>query len=398
MPLLIPSPAPSIDAEHGPGAGEPGRVPPASHVERMKRFGKAIDAIRAKAEADLGTRDVKRLRRLNWFSRSMEVTGRGLIHFSLEPVTFLAGVGALWIHKQLQAIEIGHTVLHGVYDKLEGGARFNSKRFTWDAPVHEGAWRQGHNVEHHNFTNVAGKDPDMTFGPARFTEQTPHGFMHRLQFPIILAVMVPNFAFFLNLHFTGLNDIYFGNGRAREFAGETDRSWKAVKAAHRTALQKFVPYYAKNYLFFPLLAGLMFWKVSMFWKVLLGNWMAEVLRDFYTAATIYCGHIGEGVADYPEGTRAKGRGEWYAMQVESTNNFKVCLPVSILCGGLDYQIEHHLFPKLPPDRLRRIAPEVRAACEAHGITYRSGTWWGTLKKALVRMRNLSVCELGEAAV
>lgn len=364
----------------------------------MRSFGKAIDEIRIRAEAGLGAADVTRIRRLNYFSRGMEVAGRTMIHFSFEPFGFLAGVGALWLHKQLQAIEIGHTVLHGVYDKLEGGERFNSKKFTWDAPVDEEAWRQGHNIQHHHFTNVAGKDPDMTFGPARFTEQTPHNFLHRLQFPIILAVMVPNFAFFLNLHFTGLNDLYFGNGRAKEFEGETDRSWKAVKAAHLAALRKYVPYYLKNYLLFPLLAGLMFWKISMFWKVLLGNWMAEVLRDFYTAATIYCGHIGEEAADYPEGTRANGRGEWYAMQVESTNNFNVCLPISILCGGLDYQIEHHLFPKLPPDRLRKIAPEVRAVCKAHGIPYRTGSWWGTLKKALVHMRDLSVCELGRAAV
>lgn len=364
----------------------------------MKSFGEAIDEIRIRAEADLGASDVTRVRRLNRFSRGMEVVGRGLLHFSVEPIGFLAGVGALWIHKQLQAIEIGHTVLHGVYDHLDGGGRFHSKKFTWDTPIHEGAWRHGHNVEHHHFTNVAGKDPDMNHGPARLTEQTPHKWFHHLQFPFIVAILVPNFTFFMNLHFTGLNDLYFGNGRADEHHGKTDRSWKAVKAAHLTALRKFAPYYLKNYLFFPLLAGLMFWNATMFWKVLLGNWMAETLRDIYCAATIYCGHTGEEVADFPEGTRAKGKGEWYAMQVAATNNFEVCLPISILCGGLDRQIEHHLFPKLPPDRLRKIAPEVRAVCDAHGVAYRTDSWWGTLKKALVHMRDLSVCELGRAAV
>ena len=86
------------------------------------------------------------------------------------------------------------------------------------------------------------------------------------------------------------------------------------------------------------------------------------------------------------------------MQVEATNNFEVCLPLSILCGGLDRQIEHHLFPKLPPARLRKIAPEVRAVCDAHDVTYRTDTWWSTLKKALGHMRNLSVRELGQAAI
>ena len=369
-----------------------------THTERMKRFGIAIDAIRSRVEVDMGAKDVTRMRRMNQFSRSMEWVGRALIHFSMEPLSFLAGVGALWIHKQLQVNEVGHTVLHGVYDHLEGGERFHSKNFAWDTPIHEGAWRQVHNLEHHHFTNVAGKDPDIDFGPARLTEQSPHKWYHHLQFPFLVAVLAPNMLLFINLHVTGLNDIYLGKGRADDPHGKIDRSWNAIKAAHLTALRKLAPYYLKNFLFFPLLAGLMFWNLTMFWKVLLGNWLAETLRDLYTAATIYCGHTGEDVAHFPTGTRAKGKGEWYAMQVEATNNFEVCLPLSILCGGLDRQIEHHLFPKLPPDRLRQIAPEIRAVCAAHGVTYRTDTWWGTLKKALAHMRNLSVRELGQAAI
>ena len=127
----------------------------------------------------------------------------------------------------------------------------------------------------------------------------------------------------------------------------------------------------------------------MFWKVLLGNFLAETLRDLYSAATIYCGHVGEDVAAYDEGTRAHGRGEWYAMQVEASNDFEVSRPLSILCGGLDRQIEHHLFPRLPPERLREIAPEVRAACEAHGVAYKTDTWGRTLAKALRHVRALS---------
>jgi linoleoyl-CoA desaturase len=100
--------------------------------------------------------------------------------------------------------------------------------------------------------------------------------------------------------------------------------------------------------------------------------------------------VGEEVAAYPEGTRARGRGEWYAMQVEATNDFEVSLPLSILCGGLDRQIEHHLFPHLPPNRLRQIAPEVRAACEAHGVAYRTDTWGRTLARALRHIRALGV--------
>ena len=63
-------------------------------------------------------------------------------------------------------------------------------------------------------------------------------------------------------------------------------------------------------------------------------------------------------------------------------------PISILCGGLDKQIEHHLFPTLPPQRLREVAPEVRAICERHGIEYKTDTWGRTLKKALAHVAAL----------
>jgi linoleoyl-CoA desaturase len=363
---------------------------PEHRAERLKRFAEAIDAIRERVEARVGKEDVAHVKRVDAFSRGMEVVGRVLIHVSLEPITFSLGVGALWLHKQLQATEVGHSALHGAYDKLEGAGRFRSKSFAWDVPIDEESWRYGHNVRHHQYTNIAGKDPDIHFGPARLTEHTPHAPHHQVQLPFMVGLLAPNFAFFMNWHFTGLHDVYFGNGRHEQLDVLPDRSWKSIVVAHRRAFRKYLPYYLKNYLFFPLLAG------PMFFKVLLGNWLAETMRDLYSAATIFCGHVGEDVATYQEGMRAHGRGEWYAMQVEATNNYEVSLPVSILCGGLDRQIEHHLFPRLPPNRLREVAAEVRAACEAHGVAYRTDTWGRTLRKALTHIRALGFRDFARA--
>ncbi len=162
-----------------------------------------------------------------------------------------------------------------------------------------------------------------------------------------------------------------------------DRSWKSALAAHKKALRKYLPHYLKEYVVFPALAG------PFFWKVMLGNWLAATMRDIYSAATIYCGHVGEDVASYPEGTRPRGQGAWYAMQVEAANDFEVSLPISILCGALDRQIEHHLFPRFAPNRLREAAPLVRAACERHGVRYNTASWPATLRKALRQIRRLS---------
>jgi fatty acid desaturase len=250
-------------------------------------------------------------------------------------------------------------------------------------PIDEAAWHVGHNLKHHGFTNVAGKDPDIHFGPVRLTEHTPHRARHRHQLLYSLVGLFPSFTWTMNWHFSGLNDVYFGNGLDQDLDFLPDRSWDAIVGAHRTAFRKYVPYFLKEFVFFPALAG------PFFWKVALGNYLAGALRDAYTAATIFCGHVGEDVAAYPEGTRAGSKGRWYEMQVQSAHNFEVPELISVLCGGLDLQIEHHLFPRLTPRRLRQIAPEVRQICEAHGVTYRTGSWPQVLGKALRRVAQLA---------
>lgn len=329
----------------------------------IEALGRDLDALKARVFARLGADDVAYVERLDRVSTALEVVGRTLIHVSLDPVTFSAGVTALWLHKQLEATEIGHTALHGAYDRLPGGEAFASRTFAWDVPIDEACWREGHNHRHHGNTNVAGKDPDIDFGAIRLTDQTPHRPHHDHQV-LWTALVFTHFGFGMNLHFT-----------------ELDRGF--TRARLRLALRKYVPYYAKNFVFYPALAG------PLWWKVLLGNWLAEVMRDVYSAATIFCGHVGDDVASYPEGTKPKSRAEWYAMQIAATNDFEVPRWVSILCGGLDRQIEHHLFPTLPPERLREIAPEVREICERHGVAYKTDTWPRTLRKALRHVARLA---------
>lgn len=372
--------APTPDARSFGTLDDPRSLPDA---ERLRRFGEAIDLVGRTAKARVGDEDVAYVKRVDRFSRTMEVVGRGLLHFSFEPIGFLLGTAALFLHKQLQATEIGHTALHGAYDGLPGAEKYQSKSFYWDVPIDEESWRAGHNVKHHGNTNVVGRDPDVHFGLIRLSEHVPYAKAQALQLPFALGVLFPTFGFFMNWHFTGLHDVFFDNGLPSRFDVLPDRSRKSVALAFKRALRKYVPYYFETYVAWPALAG------PLFWKVALGNFLAETARDIYSAATIFCGHVGEETASYPMGTRPSSRGHFYAMQVESTNNFVVSRPVSQLCGGLDLQIEHHLFPTLPPERLREIAPEVRAICHRYGVTYREASWGKTLLGALRHIRKLA---------
>jgi linoleoyl-CoA desaturase len=365
---------PSIETPHTADRGD---------LERLRRFGEALDVLHAKIKAEVGPDDVRHVRRLRAVSIACEIVGRALLHVSFEPVGFLIGVVVLWLHKQLEATEIGHTALHGAYDGLPGAEAFQSKTHLWRVPIDEASWRYGHNVRHHGATNVVGHDADIHFGPVRLTPDTPYDARkHRFQTLFAIFVLFPNFALTMNAHFTGVADLVDDNGRGG-FDFIKDRSAASKREAWKKALRKYVPYYAYEYGLFPALAG------PFFWKVLLGNWMSETMRDVYSAATIFCGHVGEHTKSYPEGTKTRCKGEWYAMQAEASNDYEVPWVVSVLCGGLDRQIEHHLFPKLAPERLRQIAPEVKALCEEHGVAYRTSSWPQTLLGAFRWIHALS---------
>ena len=199
--------------------------------------------------------------RLRRFSVAMEILGRGAIHLSLDPLTFLLGVVALWLHKQLEAGEIGHTALHGAYDYLRGAEAFAAKTFRWDIPIDEESWRHVHNGRHHGATNVAGRDPDMRFGSVRLTVQ--HPLKVKYQVASLLSIF-PSFAFVMNAHVAGLNDLLLTREDvAAKASPETLRA--AWRSAWKKALRKYVPYYLRNYVFFPALAG------PFFAKVLVGN-------------------------------------------------------------------------------------------------------------------------------
>jgi fatty acid desaturase len=363
-----------------------------SEAARLQSFAQAIDAIHRKTKAQLGEHDLRYIRRVDRISRVAELAGRTMVAVSPGPILFSVGVLSLWVYKQLQATEIGHAALHGAYNRIAGAGKFSSGEHTWQVPIDEPSWLRGHNGRHHGLTNVAGHDADIHFGPVRLTEDTPHRFTHYFQVPFTMFVLIPHFTPLMNLHFTGVTDVWNGNGRHDELDFLPDRSRASVRDAYKRALRKFGRYYGKEYLLWPLLATLVFgWWLGplVFAKSLLGNWLSERLRDIYSGLTIICGHVGEQTAAYPEGTLPRSKGERYAMQVEATNNFAVPWLVSVFCGALDKQIEHHLFPSLPTNRLREIAPEVQAACLAHGVDYRQESWPRTLRLTFRQLGRLS---------
>jgi fatty acid desaturase len=63
-------------------------------------------------------------------------------------------------------------------------------------------------------------------------------------------------------------------------------------------------------------------------------------------------------------------------QVVTARNVRGGLLCDVLMVGLNHQIEHHLFPNTPRNKLHRLQPYVRALCEREGIPYEESSFLG----------------------
>jgi linoleoyl-CoA desaturase len=71
---------------------------------------------------------------------------------------------------------------------------------------------------------------------------------------------------------------------------------------------------------------------------------------------------------------ATADGDFVMRQTQTTVNFRTGWIGALACNGVEYQIEHHLFPGLCHVYYPAVAPVVRAFCETHGYPYRTVSW------------------------
>lgn len=82
-------------------------------------------------------------------------------------------------------------------------------------------------------------------------------------------------------------------------------------------------------------------------------------------------------------------------QVVMSRNIRGSRLLDAAMGGLNYQIEHHLFPSMPRPHLRRVAPVVAAYCRAHDVPY---TQVGLFASYAIVVRYINRVGLGERDV
>ncbi|SFI89667.1 fatty acid desaturase family protein [Amycolatopsis sacchari] len=334
---------------------------------QVEAFGRELDAIRQRIVEDLGQADVDYIQNVIKTQRALEVTGRALMYF---PPAWLAGVAALSVAKILDNMEIGHNVMHGQYDWTRDPA-LSSQQFEWDTVAPAANWRHSHNYIHHTYTNILDKDRDIGYGILRM-DPAQKWHPYYLGNPVYAALLAVIFQWGVMLH-----DLEFD----RVVRGE--RTWAENVPVIRRMVRKASRQIGKDYILFPLLTG------PLAPLTFVGNASANLVRNLWAFAIIFCGHFPADVESFTEEeTENETRGQWYLRQILGSANITGGQLFHILTGNLSHQIEHHLFPDIPARRYPQIADEVRGICEKYGLPYNTGPLrrqlWSVAKK-IVRL-------------
>jgi len=341
-------------------------------AEQLKAFGAEIEALERAVKESLGEKDEQYIRHIMRIHKRCEIAGRGLLFFGILPPAWLAGTALLGVAKILENMEIGHNAMHGQWDWLED-ASLKGSTYEWDTTCPSDQWRHSHNYMHHTYTNIVGKDRDVGYGILRMSEDQPWNPYYLLQ-PVWNFLLAIWFQWGVALHDLEVEKVVAGEKSFKAM-------WQQLKAIGRKSGKQVL----KDYVLFPALAG------PFFLPVLLGNMGANLIRNVWAYAIIFCGHFPDGVTMFSEEEcQNETKGEWYLRQLLGSCNIEGGRWFHIMSGHLSHQIEHHLFPDMPAYRYTEVSPKVREICERYGLPYNTGSFFNKFGTVMRRVHRLAL--------
>ncbi|WP_344092363.1 acyl-CoA desaturase [Microbacterium deminutum] len=210
------------------------------------------------------------------------------------------------------------------------------------------SWWVSKHTRHHANPNRVGKDPDIEIDTVSFIEEDAakakgiHAAITRRQgwlfFPLLTLEG-------LNLHALGLKHL-FGRGQVKSRYTEL-----ALVALH-----------------FTVYLGALFWLLPLGMAfAFLGVQLA--VFGLYMGASFAPNHKGMPIID------RDAKLDFFTKQVRTSRNISGGWWATWVMGGLNYQIEHHLFPSMPRPHLAQAREIVREHCAVVGVPYVETTMW-----------------------
>ncbi|MET0899845.1 MAG: fatty acid desaturase [Mycobacterium sp.] len=350
-------------------------VPEFTHLTDadIESLGVELDAIRQDIEDSRGERDSRYIRRTIKAQRALEIAARLMLTASSKRSAWWAGTVTLGVAKIVENMEIGHNVMHGQWDWMND-PEIHSSSWEWDMGGASKHWRFTHNFMHHKYTNILGMDDDVGYGLIRVTrDQKWKPFnLGNLFYNTVLAA---GFEWGVGLQHLELGKIAKGRDdraatlvRVKEFG---------VKAGSQLV---------KDYVAYPALTSLS--PGATYTSTMKANAVANVIRNVWSNAVIFCGHFPDGAEKFTKTDMiGESKGQWYLRQMLGSANFEGNWVLRFMSGNLCHQIEHHLYPDLPSNRLHEISFRVKDICDKYDLPYTTGSFllqygksWRTIAK------------------
>ncbi len=207
--------------------------------------------------------------------------------------------------------------------------------------VSRGWWRDNHSA-HHAHPNEMGEDPNIDILLLATTPEQALGrprwvrWVIRHQVPLLFPIF--------SLEFFSMHQ------QSIAFA------WRRGPGASRGEGWLLVGHFAVYFVLLPALIGV--------GEALTFALVHRLVAGMYLGSIFAPNHKGMPLVE-----RGDGRLDFLREQVLTARNVRGGAVTDLVYGGLNYQIEHHLFPTMPRNRLRRAQPVVRAFCAERGIVY-----------------------------
>lgn len=281
-------------------------------------------------------------------------------------------------------IGIGTSVMH---DANHGTYSPNQKVNTFIGSILEiiggytVTWKIQHNQLHHTYTNIAGLDEDLdSIKYLRFSPRQPYYWFHRYQY-----LYAWFFYMMMTLYWMTAKD-YLQVVRYKQHDLLVRHHVSLGQAIFRISLYKI--FYYSYVIVLPILFSGMAW-----YHVLLGFLFMHFTAGLVLSCIFQPSHVVESSTfELPVETDGKHEMEdtWAIHEVENTSDFAPGKGfLTWFIGGLNYQIEHHLFTGICHVHYPKLAPIVQQTAAEFGVTYHvESTFWKALRGHVKMLKRL----------
>ena len=260
---------------------------------------------------------------------------------------------------------VSHDALHGAYS---ADPRINKIiGYSFDLLGANGyMWKITHNVIHHTYTNIQGVDEDLEVSPLiRLSPRSEWHPIHRIQQYLAFALYSLSTLFWVFVK----DYKYFLQKNLGPYADKKHPAGEIVSLA----ITKVV-YYGYT-IVIPLLVLRVAW-----WQFAIGFLAMHLTAGLILGVVFQLAHVVEGPQHPVCDCNGTMESCWPVHQMMTTSDFATHNRLlSWYVGGLNFQVEHHLFPKVCSVHYPALNPILREVAAKHGVPYFSNpTLWAAI--------------------